>query len=172
MALKAKQHFLLWRLTHGVEGHLEHRPVFREYWEAIRFLQNGQLIAAIVELHSLCERRSDTINLSALVDEVERDPDKSIASRSALAVAEASMTKIRILRNAALAHRTNKASYNDVFSTAAITPDEIAALIEVAIHVSIELLEALGEPAQELSPFPLETYDRMFRDLTTMIESE
>lgn len=169
MALKAKQHFLLWRLTNGVEGHRKHRPVYQEYWEAIRFLQNGQLVAAIVELHSLCERRAETINLAGLVDEVERAVGKPLSGRKALAEAEGSVAKIRILRNAAIAHRTNKKSYNDVFAKAAIKPDQIADLIDLAIGIANDLLEALGAERQELNPLPLKAYDRLFRDLRAVV---
>jgi hypothetical protein len=170
MAMKAKQHFLLWRLTHGVEGHKVHRPVFQEYWEAIRFLQNGQLVAAIVDLHSLFEHRSDTINLPMLVREVEK-LGQSIASRADLDAAETSVAKVRLLRNAAIAHRTRKRSYNDVFTAAAVTPDELGELIDLAIWVSNELLEAIGKEPEGLNPYPVETYSRMFRDLARLLEA-
>lgn len=172
MALKAKQHFLLWRLTHGVEGHRKHRSVYNEYWEAIRFLQNGQLIAAIVELHSLWERRTETINLAGLLDEVEGVIGKPLAGRTALAEAVSSVMKIRLLRNAAIAHRTNKKSYNDVFAKAAITVDQIEGLIDLAINLANDLLEALGADRQELNPLPLETYNRLFRDLSEVNSDE
>jgi hypothetical protein len=168
MALKAKQHFMLWRLTHGTDGHRQHRPVFSEYWEAIRFLQNGQFIAAIVELHSLCERRSDTINLAALADEVEAI-GADVSTRSQLIEAEGSVAKIRLLRNAAIAHRTSKRSYNDVFMAADITPNEIERLIEITIQVSGDLSDAVGNQREELNPYPLETYHRLVRDLRAVV---
>jgi hypothetical protein len=171
LALKAKQHFLLWRLTTGTDGHLQHRPVFQEYWEAIRFLQNGQLIAAVVDLHALCERRADTINLATLIAEMEAG-GRLLDSEKKLSKAQGSIRKIVLLRSAAIAHRTSKKAYNDVFTAANITPNEIQDLIDLTIEITGDLLEVSGKERPDLNPFPLETYRRMFNDLRRAVDED
>lgn len=165
MALKARHHYSLFLLTSSTDGHLSHRPVIREFWEVLRFIQQANLVAAIVEAHSLFQDRKDTINLPRLLREIEEKNGPLHAARDQMARIAPFLNKVAILRNKAIAHRTKLVSYDDVFKRADIKRDEVGALLDAGVALSNELLVAEGFEAEEVSPLPTDAYHRMLEAL-------
>jgi hypothetical protein len=132
-------HLALWKLTAGVEGRSRHREVLDEHWEHLRFLEHGQLVTAVVELHSLLDANERTINLPRLLDEVEAQAGPQPQIREALSVAQPDFSRVRTLRNSAYAHRTKRRAFPDIFKAAQLTPDQLQGLILTGINVANEL---------------------------------
>ena len=75
--------------------------------------------------------------------------------------------KVRLLRNAVFAHRTRKKSYNVVFKSAAITPDQLQELVVTCIKIANELRVEAGLVAEAPNTLPVEYYERMLGQLAT-----
>jgi len=167
MALRCYVHLGLWRLTAGVEGRKQHNEVLNDHWEHLRFLEHGQLFTAVVELHSLLDADSATINLPHLVEALEGQTGAQPLLREALIGAQPAFRGLRILRNAVYAHRTKKKSYVDVFKAAQITPDQLQELVLTCVKIGNELREKVGLEAQAPTSLPVDAYHRMLEQLAT-----
>ena len=165
MAFKARQFWSLFLLTKSQEGHKAHRRVFNDYWEAIRFIQAACRDAALIELHSLFADHRSTVNLPRVIREVEAMGLQMSEARRLQDTVIANLSKIKILRDSALAHRTKLVEFNDVFRKADITYAEVGRTADVAVSIVNELRRARGLDREEVSPLPLETFDRMLVSL-------
>jgi hypothetical protein len=165
MAHRAHTHLSLWKLTAGVEGRSRHREVLDDHWEHLRFLEHGQLVTAVVELHSLLDADERTINLPRLLDEVEAQAGPQPLIREALAAAQPDFSKVRLLRNSAYAHRTKKKAYAEIFKAAQLTPDQLQGLVLTCINVVNDVKVVFGLTAEPPSSLPLEAYERMLEQL-------
>ena len=163
MAMRASVHFDLWWLTASQEGRQEYTAI-ENHWEHLRFLQHGQLVAVVGEVHALLDDDKRTISLPTILDELQRHHKHSISgAKAALRAAKPVFRKLRLLRNNVFAHRTARKSYNAMFEDAKMTPDQLRELINVCIAVTNEMLAALGGPLLEPSPFPKEHYAKMLK---------
>jgi fructose-1-phosphate kinase PfkB-like protein len=106
-----------------------------------------------------------TINLHHVVEELERTKGGQPLLRHALESTASTFAKVRILRNAVFAHRTNKKSYGDVFKRAAITPDQLQDLIVTCIKIANELRVGVGLEGQAPTSLPADRYERMLKQL-------
>jgi hypothetical protein len=166
MALKTRQFYDLFLRTTSEEGHLLHRPVLSEYNEVIRFIRAACRDAALLELHSLFADRRDTVNLPRLVREVEQALQGRLAHARLLSAGiPENITKVKILRDNAIAHRTKQIEFDDVFREANITRSEVSDTIDVAVKIVNELRLARDLEPAWASPLPLETFDRMLTAL-------
>lgn len=165
MALRCHTHLALWRVTAGVEGRARHREVLEDHWEHIRFLEDGQLFTAVIELHSLLDANPATINLPHLTEALEAEQGPQPLIRQALAEIAPTFAKLRLLRNGVYAHRTKRKAYADMFRQAAITPDQLQELVVMAIKISNELRESIGLEAEGPTTLPAEFYERMLLQL-------
>lgn len=168
MALRCHTHLALWRVTAMAQGRERHRVVLDDHWEHLRFLQHGQLVTALLELHSLLDAHESTINLPHLVAALEEQKGSLPLLRDALASTRNQFAKVRLLRNSVFAHRTRKKSYNDVFTSAAITPDRLQELVVTCIKIANELRVEIGLVDEAPSPLPVEYYERMLRQLANI----
>jgi len=165
MALRCHAHLSLWTLTAGVEGRTQHRVVLEDNWEHMRFLEHGQLFTAVIELHSLLDANSATINLPHLTVSVEAEYGAQPLIKRALEDIEPTFSKLRTLWNGVYAHRTKRKAYADMFKKAAITPDQLHELVVKAIEISNELRVIIGLGAEEPSSLPAEAYETMLLKL-------
>lgn len=168
MALRCHTHLALWRVTAGAEGRARHLEVLEDHWEHLRFLQHGQLATALVELHSLLDANEATINLPHLVAAFEGEKGSLPLLTDALASIRDPFAKVRLLRNAVFAHRTRKKTYDDVFKSAAITPDQLQELVVTCIKIANELRVEAGLEAEAPTTLPVEYYERMLRQIATL----
>ena len=65
MAHRVFTHFELWRVTATVESRKRHWDALDDHWDHMRFLEHGQLVTAVVEIHSLLDANEATVNLPA-----------------------------------------------------------------------------------------------------------
>lgn len=163
MAMRASVHFDLWWLTASREGRKEYTAI-DDHWEHLRFLQHGQLVAVVGEVHALLDDDKRTISLPTILTELERHHEISIPSaKAALKEAKPAFWKLRLLRNNVFAHRTARKSYNAMFDDAKMTPDQFRELVNVCVAVTNEMIVALGGQAIEPSPLPREHYAKMLK---------
>lgn len=165
MSTRAQIHFDLWWLTASREGRAEYAAI-EDHWEHLRFLQHGQLVAVVGEVHALLDADKRTISLPIIVDEIERHQRLNLAkARTALTLARPIFRKLRILRNNVFAHRTARKSYDAMFLDAGMTTDQLRQLIELCTEVTNEILFATGCEPIEPSPLPKEHYGQMLKEL-------
>jgi len=165
MCQRVMAHLDLWWLTAGEDGRFAHQEVLEEYWEHIRFLEHGQLVTAVCELHNLLDGKKNTVNLPSLVKEMDPTGRKFSGARVHLGHVETAFDKIRRLRNNVFAHRTMKKAYNDVFIDAKISPDQLRSSGALCVSVCDELLASLGLDPIFVSDLPQKSYSDMLLKL-------
>jgi hypothetical protein len=126
----------------GILGAKNHVPEF------FRFDEHAHLVSLVTHLGSLYERRSDTINLEALITEADSNnlvpPDVIALAKASLASVSDLRPKIAILRSNLFSHRSASLPYDDVFKKAAITPFQIRDLTDAGRDIANHLLAARG----------------------------
>jgi hypothetical protein len=143
-----------------------------KYSDFFRFAPHAYFVAHVVYIAGVFEQRNDTINFGAIArraqDDGRFDETKFVALRTAAApIAK----KAIILRHNAVAHRTNRMSYDEVFDLAKITPAELRELTDSALELCNLLLAARGLPAQYFNPLPKQAAEQMMAALGQMRES-
>jgi hypothetical protein len=73
--------------------------------------------------------------------------------------------KVAILRHKAFAHRSAHISYNDAFQMAAVRPDQLRELTDIALAITNQLLLAQGLQEQSFSLLPREAAEAMMQAL-------
>lgn len=163
MAMRASVHFDLWWLTASKEGREQYEAI-DDHWEHLRFLQHGQLVAVVGEVHALLDNNKRTISLPVLLDELQQRHGITIpAARQGLAGARPLFNKLRLLRNNVFAYRTARKSYNAMFEDAKIQPDQLRELTIVCNGVTNDMLAAINGPQIEPTPLPREHYAKMLK---------
>lgn len=165
MAHRAFTHLALWRVTALTEGRERYRAAINEHWEHLRFLEHGQLVAAVVELHSMLDASEATVNLPKLLDEVEAEHGEQQGARAQLRYVQPYLDRLRPLRNAVYAHRTKRKTSREVFAAAEMTPDRLHEMGKTCLLIANDLCLAVGLEPQAPSPLPADWYARMLRQL-------
>ena len=154
---RAAQLVIRSRIFYDIWRYLEDRETLRvaihtmqHFSEFFRFAPHAHFVAFVVYIAALFEKRkrNDTINLPSLAKEmkakklisVEDAADIDTLLREAQPVA----TKVAILRNNLFAHRSATFSYAAAFKLAAVKPDQLFTLTEIALKIANRLLAARG----------------------------
>jgi AbiU2 len=118
--------------------------VLEPYRTFVLYSIQANFNACVIELYSLFETRDDTINLPRLI---KAQKESGALNESASCVIDAKLTEIKkswkkvaTLRNEIVGHKTNSKTPQQVYEKAAISPDEIEALISK----TMDLYNALG----------------------------
>jgi hypothetical protein len=141
----------------------------REYNEFFRFTPHAYFVAYVMHIAAMFDRTKDTISLTRLAHEmkvgkfIQREDAAQVDS---LLVEAAPMAeKVIVLRHLAFAHRSASFSYNAVFKLAAIKPDQLRDLTEIALKVANRLLIARGLKDEHFTPLPREAAEAMMKAL-------
>jgi hypothetical protein len=141
----------------------------REYNEFFRFTPHAYLIAYVIYMAGVFDKRRDTISLPPLVREVKAAGQlkgQDAATVDALLVeAKPIADKVLILRHKAFAHRSAHISYNDVFKMAAVKPNQLRDLTDMALNIANRLLLARGLQDQYFTELPRGAADAMMKTL-------
>ena len=115
------------------------------------------------------DKRSGTISLPPLVREVKAAGQligQDAAAVDALLVeAKPVADKVLILRHKAFAHRSAHISYDDVFKMAAVRPDQLRDLTDLALKIANRLLLARGLQDQYFTELPRDAAEAMMKAL-------
>jgi hypothetical protein len=137
----------------------------RDYNEFFRLSPHAYLVSYVIYIDGAFEKRTDTINLNSLTDEVRRIGSLRTTTDAELVSlmnkAKPIARKVAILRNNAIAHRTDRMTYDDVFVLAQVTPDQLRYLCEIALDISNHLSVACGLQPQHFTELPKEDAERM-----------
>jgi hypothetical protein len=141
----------------------------RDYNEFFRFTPHAYLVAYVIYMAGVFDKRRDTISLAPLVREVKAAGNlkgHDAATVDALVVeAKPIADKVGILRHKAFAHRSAHISYNDVFKMAAVKPNQLRDLTDIALKIANRLLLARGLPDQHFTEPPREAAQAMMKVL-------
>lgn len=156
--LRARLFFDLWFYFEGQDTRKAIFGTMDEYSEFFRFTPHAYLLSHVIYMAGVFDKRSDTITLIHLVAEVKKAGhlDNQVAATVDVLLREASLIadKVTILRHKAFAHRDAHISYNDVFKMAAVKPDELRHLTDLALRIANKLLLACGLQDQYFNELP------------------
>jgi hypothetical protein len=120
----------------------------REYNEFFRFTPHAYFVSYVVHIAAMFDRAKDTISLTRLAREMKAarfiQGQEAAEVDALLDEAAPIAAKVIILRHGAFAHRSASISYDDVFKFAAVKPDQLRDLTEVALKITNRLLLARG----------------------------
>jgi hypothetical protein len=140
-----------------------------DYNEFFRFTPHAYLVAYVIYMAGAFDKRRGTISLAQLVPEVKRtgqlkgqDADNVKALQ---AQAEPIAEKVRTLRHKAFAHKDAHIPYDDVFKLAAVKPDQLRELTDIALKIANKLLLARGLEDQYFTELPRAAAEQMMTAL-------
>lgn len=166
LVVRSRLFFDIWWYYEGAETRPQIIDTLRKYNEFFRFEPHAHFVSFVVHMAALIEHRRDTINLRQLVLEVagfDNTPDSErCALTDHLPRIETTGRKIIILRSNLFGHRSAKQTYDDVFSLASITPNEIAEFSDETLMLVNRLLSIRQLPTMIFTPHPKQ-------DLASMI---
>src|SRR5262249_1065679 len=114
----------------------------------VRFTPHAYFVAYVIYMAGVFDKRGDTIRLPRLFRHSKAPPQligQDAAAVDALLVeAKPVADKVLILRPKAFAHRSAHISYDDVFKMAAVRPDQLRDLTDLALKIANRLLLARG----------------------------
>jgi hypothetical protein len=141
----------------------------QEYNEFFRFTPHAYLVAYVIYMAGVFDKRRDTNSLARLIREVKsagqlKAHDAAIVD-ALLTEAKPIADKVIILRHKAFAHRSAHLSYNDVFKMAAVKPDQLRDLTDITLKIANRLLLARGLQDQYFTELPREAAEAMMKAL-------
>ena len=170
LVLRARIFYDIWRFYDGDETRPAIIDAMRRYSEFFRYDPHAHFFSFIVHMAALLEARQDTINLPNLSKEF-RDSGL-IEARVAVEVdallqqATPFASKVAILRSNLFAHRSVSLSYAEAFNKAAVTPNELRELTEIALKIVNRLLISRGFTCHVFNGLPLSCAEAMLKALS------
>jgi AbiU2 len=164
------RHFLdLWFYFEERDSRRKIIETMQEYSEFFCFTPHAYLVAYVIYMAGVFDTSQDTISLLHLVPEMKaagqlKEQDAA-AVDALLDEARPVADKVRILRHKAFAHRSAHISYDDVFKMAAVKPDQLRDLTDMALKIANRLLLARGLPDQHFTGLPREDAEVMMKAL-------
>lgn len=144
--VRARLFLDLWFYFEEESSRREIIGIMEEYNEFFRFTPHAYLVSYVIYMAGVFDKSRGTISLEFLTREIKnagriKGVDFSIIDRLMIE-AEPIVSKITTLRHKAIAHRSAHLSYNDVFKAAAVTPNQLRELTDVALKIANQLLLA------------------------------
>jgi hypothetical protein len=167
ITLRARCFFEFWWVYEGAPTRPKYLDAMNQYSEFFRFDTHAHQVAYTIYLCQIFESKLNTLNIRGLLKEAKARnlSEHSIASvEQLLQEAEPILKKLVIIRSNLFAHRSLSLNYKTAFHKAAITPNQIRRLCEIALEVVNLLRIAFGQ--DELSFTDLST-----EDLTRLLEA-
>jgi hypothetical protein len=119
------------------------------------------------------DKSRDTISLVALIREVKaagKLKAHGAATVDALLLkAKPIADKVSTLRHNAFAHRSAHISYDDAFELAAVRPDQLRELTDIALEIANRLLLACGLQDQYFNEEPRKAAEAMMKALALRV---
>jgi hypothetical protein len=141
----------------------------REYNEFFRFTPHAYFVSYVVHIAAMFDRNRDTISLTRLAKEMKAarliQGQEAAEVDALLDEAAPIAAKVTILRHRAFAHRSASISYDDVFKLAAVKPDQLRDLTEVALKIANRMLLVRGLKDECFTTLPREAAEAMMKVL-------
>jgi hypothetical protein len=155
IALRSRYSFDIWWAMSSAETRPKYVDTMNKYVDFFRFDSLAHKISFTLHLSQLYEVNKKTLNLGSAIKACEVagvDQSAVQAARLAFAAADATKKKVGIVRSNVFAHRTAAMSFDQVFELAAVTPNQLRELTEVALRTLNPLLAARGLQTWEHFP--------------------
>jgi hypothetical protein len=140
-----------------------------DYNEFFRFTPHAYLVTYVIYMAGVFDKTRGTISLAHLAREMTAaghlKEDDAATVETLLVEAKPIIDKVVILRHNAFAHRSAGISYDDVFKVAAVRPDQLRDLTDIALKISNRLLVARGLQDQYFTELPREAAEAMMKVL-------
>jgi AbiU2 len=170
LVLRARIFFDIWFYFESRDTRPAILDTMQEYSEFFRFAPYAHLIAFVVSIAAVFDKRRGTISLPHLVNEMKRggllSTEAQIEVDKLFTQAEPLSSKVAILRHNAFAHRSAAISYDDIFKMAAVTPFEMRELTDVALKLANQLARTRRLAEHSFNELPREDAEAMLRTLT------
>lgn len=169
LTVLSRRFFDVWWLYESSDSRPEVIQALNRFPEFFRFDSHAHFVAMVNHLASLYEKRPDTINFEALIQEASQG---QLVASQALAEAQqrlqavaALRPKVAILRSNLFSHRSGSVSYQKAFDLAAITPFQLRDLTDAGLSISNALSKARGMSECFYLPATPEQLRRMLDEL-------
>jgi hypothetical protein len=167
--VRARLFFELWSYFEEDTTRAKIIETMQDYSEFFRFTPHAYLVAYVIYIAGMFDKRKDTISITRLASEMKTagliKGQQAEEIDALLAEAAPIAKKVTILRHKAFAHRSARIRYDDVFKMAAVTPGQLRELTELALKIVNRLLLAHGLNDQHFAPLPREDAERIMRAL-------
>jgi AbiU2 len=167
--VRARLFLDLWFYFEGRASRRKIIDTMREYNEFFRFTPHAYFVAYVIYMAGVFDKRRDTISLLSLVRDVKVAGQLSGHDTGTIEVrlneAKPLAEKVIMLRHEAFAHRSKHFSYDDVFTKAAVKPQQLRELTDVALKIANTLLLARGLPDQCFTQLPRQAAEAMMMAL-------
>ena len=167
--VRARLFLDLWFYFESAETRPKIIETMRDYNEFFRFTPHAYLVSYVIYMAGVFDKRDDTISLKPLVPEIKEaghvKGEDAAKVDALLAEAKPIADKVIILRHKAFAHRDAHILYDDVFKLAAVRPDQLRELTEIALKIANRLLLACGLQEQYFTELPRKAAEAMMEAL-------
>jgi hypothetical protein len=168
VVLRARAHFDIWWIYAGADTRPRLLPTMNDFSEFFRFDEHAHQFTFVVYLHQLLDQRAKTINLRAVIAEAQAANYRVQAIERAATIVtqmEPVWKKLVILRSNLFAHRSDQLAWNDAFSKAHISTNEIRTFTEQGLAAVHALLDATGSHLNHFGDLPQRDVLRLFEGL-------
>ncbi len=169
LVVRSRIFYDIWLYFEGAETRPAIIDTMRRFNEFFRFDPHAHFVAFVVHIAALFEMSEGNINLSSLAKEMKvanMIPSQEVVEVDALFnQAKQSASKAIILRSNLFAHRSDKLSYADAFRKAAVTPNQLRDLTEIALKIANRPLLARGFKHRVFNPQPRISAEEMLKAL-------
>lgn len=176
LILRTRIFYDIWRFFEGEETRPSIIETMRCYSEFFRFDPHAHFVAFVVHVAALFDKRRDTVDLPRLAEEFNDSGliSAQVAAEVAALLGQAAplASKAIILRSNLFAHRSATLSYGDTFKKAAVTPNQLRDLTEIALKAANRLLIARGLRDHVFNPLPLKDAGAMLNALARCATEE
>jgi hypothetical protein len=156
--VRARLYYDLWLYFEGEDSRPKIIEAMRDYSDFFRFTPHAYFVSYVIYTAGAFEKRRDTINLNALIADVRQagklQGPMDAEVTSLMTRARPFADKAIILRHNAIAHHSDRMSYDDVFKLAQVTPTELRDLTGIALDVSNRLAVSCGLQEQDFTELP------------------
>lgn len=157
VVLRARAHFDIWWVYAGAGTRPRVLPTMNEFSEFFRFDEHAHQFAFVIYLCQLLERRAKTINLGAVIAKAQASGYPAEVTQKVSAIAggmEPTWKKLVILRSNLFAHRTDQLGWDETFSRAGITANEIRTFTGKGLTAVHTLLGVKGSHLNQFTDDP------------------
>jgi hypothetical protein len=167
--IRARLFFDLWYYFEGEETRSKIVDIMEEYNEFFKFTPHAYLTSHLIYIAGVFDKTKGTISFIHLIREAIKigvvNPGDANKLDKLMADAKPLADKAAVLRHGAFAHRSASVSYNDTFKQAAVTPEELRELTDIALAIANNLLAACGLQSQYFRTLPREAAEAMMKAL-------
>jgi hypothetical protein len=169
LVLRSRIFFDIWFYFESNDTRSSLINTMRDYNEFFRFAPHAHFVAFVVSIAAVFDKRRDTLSLPNLVTEMSATNLLSAQAQSEIGSladqAAPLVSKVRILRHNAFAHRSASFLYNDIFKAAKVTALQMRDLTEIALKIANQLAGARGRGEHLFNELVREDAEAMMRAL-------